>query len=128
MHLQLQSTNIHKKDSVRALPAEHLKSQVTQVEKTLKEQDKELEEIAKLLEDLGDETDSLQTEILSSVEQARTQSLSVGQTRLQIEAMGQDVVKNLEYRQDLEKIIDAYNSAREPDIPTPFPFFFDLYH
>ena len=53
--------------------------------------------------------------------------MGVAQAKLQIEAMEGDLRKNQIYRDDLERIIDAYNAPTMPLIETPFQFFFDLY-
>lgn len=35
--------------------------------------------------------------------------------------------RNTDYRDDVERIVDAYNSPNERDIEVPFRFFYDLY-
>ena len=103
-----------------------MQGKITQIEQALKSQNSELDEITKLMEQVSTETDSLKTDIMAGVELCRTQASAVDQMSLQIDAMATDLRKNTAYRDQVERIIDVYNSPCEQGIQVPFNFFYEL--
>lgn len=125
--LALSLTNAFRKKQISQLQNQQLKETAFKVDTAIKQQQQDLGDLNKTMEELKLESEGLETQFLSTLDKIKNQDLSIKQTRLQVLEIQAGLSAIMRYRQQLDEALRAYNNRQVHRIPVPFQYFYDLH-